>query len=175
MSAPGTRPRAGEQSATKTILQPDLGREYSYLRESQVGQLTHSAGVVVTARDGLRFIYCSGKTATDDGADTAAGRDVIVGAGDIGAQTRQVCRNLQRVLASAGATMDDIVRVRVYVVHPMSRAAFSRIHDARSEFFSPRHYPASTLVVVSGLARPEAMIEMDADAVTGVNLPRDGS
>jgi len=57
----------------------------------------------------------------------------------------------------------------------MSREAFGRIHDARSEFFSASHYPASTLVVVSGLARLEAMIEMDADAVTGVNLSRDGS
>ena len=156
---------------TKTILEPDLGREYSYLRDSQVGQLVHSAGVVITAVNGLRLIYCSGKTATDDGADSPVARDTIVGVGDIAEQTRQVCRNLQRVLASAGATMDDVVRVRVYVVEPMSRDAFSKIHDARSEFFSPSHYPASTLVIVSGLARPDALIEMDADAVTSVEAP----
>lgn len=149
----------------KEILNRDLGSDYAYLKDSKVGQLTHSAGVVITSTGGLRLIYCSGKTATNDTATTAAERDSIVGVGDIGEQTRQVCRNLQATLALAGAAMDDIVRVRVYVVGSLDRAGFGAIHDARSEFFNPDHYPASTLVVVSGLARAEALIEMDADAV----------
>lgn len=153
----------------KEILNRDLGAEYAYLKDSKVGQLTHSAGVVITSAEGLRLIYCSGKTATNDTGATAAERDMIVGVGDIGEQTRQVCRNLQATLALAGATIDDIVRVRVYVVAPLDRASFAAIHDARAEFFSPEHYPASTLVVVSGLARAEALIEIDADAVVEVS------
>lgn len=150
---------------TKEIINPGLGKDYAYLKDSKVGQLTHSAGVIITNAEGLKFVYCSGKTATNDGAETAQERDSIVGVGDIGEQTRQVCRNLQNTLAAAGATMNDIVRVRVYVVGSLSRADFAAIHDARSEFFQPEHYPASTLIVVSGLARAEALIEMDADAV----------
>lgn len=149
----------------KEIIDRDLGREYRYLQNSKVGELTHSAGVVITTDGGIRLIYCSGKTATNDGAETSEDRDQIVGVGDIGEQTRQVCRNLQRVLGQAGAGMDDIVRVRVYVVGPLTEEAFAQVHDARSEFFSREHYPASTLVVVAGLARRDALIEIDADAV----------
>lgn len=149
----------------RMTIQPDLGKDYAYLKDSKVKQLTHSAGVKISTSAGLSFIYCSGKTATDDGADTAEARDSIVGGDDIGEQTRQVCRNIQRTLAAAGATMADIVRVRVYVVGPLTNKMFAEIHDARSEFFEPETYPASTLVVVAGLARAEARIEIDADAI----------
>jgi 2-iminobutanoate/2-iminopropanoate deaminase len=158
---------------TKRILDRDLGREYAYLRHSKVGQLTHSAGVVISTAGGVSFIYCSGKTATHDDAESPEERDSIVGVGDIGEQTRQVCRNLQRVLRQAGADIDDIVRVRVYVVGPLTPAMFAAIHDARSEFFSPEHYPASSLVMVSGLARKEALIEIDADAVVAASADGD--
>lgn len=153
-----------DSGVVKEIIQPDLGKEYGYLRDSKVGELTHAAGVTITSGN-VRWVYCSGKTATDDGASSASERDSIVGGDDIYEQTRQVCRNLQRVLAAVGATLDDVVRVRVYVVAPLTPDKFILIHDARSEFFSRDHYPASTLVVVSGLARPQALIEIDADAV----------
>ena len=48
---------------------------------------------------------------------------------------------------------------------PFTKEKFGAIHDARAEFFNKDHYPASTLVVVHELARPDAMIEIDADAV----------
>jgi 2-iminobutanoate/2-iminopropanoate deaminase len=165
---------SAEASFEKRILGRDLGSEYAYLKNSKVGQLTHSAGVVISTQAGVAFVYCSGKTATDDGADTPEQRDSVVGVGDIGEQTRQVCRNIQRVLRQAGADIDDIVRVRVYVVGPLTPEMFAAIHDARSEFFSPEHYPASTLIVVSGLARREALIEIDAEAVIDASRVRRG-
>jgi enamine deaminase RidA (YjgF/YER057c/UK114 family) len=154
---------------SKYVIQPDLGREYRYLAGSKVGQLTHSAGVVITDHFGHRTIHCSGKTATNDQASTPEERDRIVGVGDIYEQTRQVCRNIQGILATVGATMRDIVRVRVFVVAPLRVGDFAKIHDARAEFFDPEHYPASTLVLVAGLVRPEARIEMDAEAVVQVD------
>ena len=68
-------------------------------------------------------------------------------------------------MGEAGGVLDDIVRVRVYVLAPMTREAFGQIHEARAEFFRREHYPASTLVVVAGLVRADALIEIDADAV----------
>ena len=107
----------------------------------------------------LTFVYLSGRTATDGDSD------VVVGVGDIAEQTRQVIRNLLSALEPLGGTIDDIVRVRVFMTPPFTKEKFGAIHDARAEFFNKDHYPASTLVVVHELARPDAMIEIDADAV----------
>ena len=88
-----------------------------------------------------------------------------MGEGDIREQTRQVIRNLLSALEPVGGTIDDIVRVRVFMTPPFTKEKFAAIHEARAEFFNKDHYPASTLVVVHALARPNAMIEIDADAV----------
>jgi enamine deaminase RidA (YjgF/YER057c/UK114 family) len=79
-------------------------------------------------------------------------------------QTRQVLENIKRVLEHEGATMDDVVRVRVYVTQ-IDQASIRDIHDVRSTFFTQGHYPASTLVRVDQLIRDGALIEIDADAV----------
>jgi enamine deaminase RidA (YjgF/YER057c/UK114 family) len=79
-------------------------------------------------------------------------------------QTRQVLENIKRVLDHEGGTMDDIVRVRVYVTQ-IDQQSIRDIHDVRSTFFTPGHYPASTLVRVDQLIRDGALIEIDADAV----------
>ena len=148
----------------KTIIDPGYGQGLEELRGSGVSEPIFSAGVIIDSGD-LRFVYLSGRVATDDAAPTAEGRQRIVGIGDVKEQTRQVLRNLQVTLGQADGVLDDIVRVRVYVLAPMTREAFGQIHEARAEFFRREHYPASTLVVVAGLVRADALIEIDADAV----------
>jgi enamine deaminase RidA (YjgF/YER057c/UK114 family) len=148
----------------KTVVDPSYGQGLEELKGSGVTEPIFSAGVVIDSGD-LRFLYLSGRVATDDAAPTAEGRQRIVGIGDVKEQTRQVIRNLQITLGQAGGALDDIVRVRVYVVAPMSREAFGQIHEARAEYFRKEHYPASTLIVVAGLVRADALIEIDADAV----------
>lgn len=144
--------------ATKRIINPDAGKGWRYFEGSEVSELVHS-GATVIETDELRFVYCSGRTATrGDG-------DVIVAPGDIKEQTRQVLRNLGTVLEKAGATFNDIVRVRVYVVPPFTTEDFVKVHEARAEFFQKEHYPASTLVIVHKLVHAEAMIEIDCEAV----------
>ena len=148
----------------KTIIDPDYGHGLNELKGSGVGELIHSAGVIVDTGN-LRFVYLSGRVATDDAAATADERQRIVGIGDIKQQTRQTLRNIQAALRQVGGDLDDIVRMRVYVVGPMTKEMFGLIHEARAEFFHKEHYPASTLVVISGLARSGALIEIDTDAV----------
>jgi enamine deaminase RidA (YjgF/YER057c/UK114 family) len=79
-------------------------------------------------------------------------------------QTQQTLENIREVLTREGATMDDIVRVRVYVTQVDSQS-LRDIHDVRSTFWTEGKYPASTLVRVDQLIRDGALIEIDADAV----------
>lgn len=85
----------------------------------------------------------------------------VVGVGDMRAQTRQVLENIRTVLASAGGTMADIAKVTVFVT---DMAGLAEIHQVRAEFFTPP-YPASSLVQVARLVKPEYLIEIEAVAV----------
>lgn len=79
-------------------------------------------------------------------------------------QTRQVLERIKGVLAREGGTMDDIVRVRVYVTQ-LDQQSLRDVHDVRSQYFREGNYPASTLVRVSQLIPDGGLIEIDADAV----------
>jgi enamine deaminase RidA (YjgF/YER057c/UK114 family) len=108
---------------------------------------------VTTARPG-KMVFVSGLTAKDE-----QGR--IVGVGDVGAQTRQVCENLKRALQAAGGSLADVVRVDVFI---KEMAAFDRIHAVRREYFGPNP-PASTMVAISAFTHPDMLIEINAIAV----------
>ena len=85
----------------------------------------------------------------------------LVGSGDVVRQARQVFANIGKVLAAAGARFADIVKVTVYVLNVDDRA---RINPVRQDVFG-RVRPASTLVEVSRLAVPGALLEIDAIAI----------
>ena len=85
----------------------------------------------------------------------------LVGGDDVVAQTRQVFANLAAVLAAAGATFADVVKVTVYLTDIEDRA---RINPVRREVFRDTR-PASTLVEVSALATPGARVEIDVVAL----------
>ena len=89
------------------------------------------------------------------------GEGRLVGGDDVAAQTRQVLANIGAVLAAAGGTFADVVKVTVYLTDIADRA---RINPVRQEFFGDAR-PASTLVEVSALATPGAKVEIDAVAL----------
>jgi 2-iminobutanoate/2-iminopropanoate deaminase len=102
-----------------------------------------------------RLVFVSGMTARrPDGS--------IAGIGDIEAQTRQVCENIKAALEAAGASMDDVCRLDVYLRNIGDRQRFNKI---RAEYWQAAP-PASTLVEVSKLASPEYLVEITAFAVT---------
>jgi 2-iminobutanoate/2-iminopropanoate deaminase len=122
-----------------------------------------AAGVPAVFCDAVRvdlaectLLYISGRLSI--GADGQ-----VVGT-TIGEQTRGVLDGIKRVLEREGGTMDDIVRVRVFVA-VIDPDALRQVHAVRSEYWTPGRYPSSTLVQVSGFVRPGALIEIDADAV----------
>lgn len=112
---------------------------------------------VVTARGG-KTIWIAGQVPQD-----ATGE--LVGRGDLPAQIEQVYRNLQLALAGAGATFNDVVKLNVYVVgyKPENR---DLLNQARSRYVSKDNPPASTLIGVQALARPDFLVEIEAVAVT---------
>jgi reactive intermediate/imine deaminase len=87
----------------------------------------------------------------------------VVGGEDVAAQARQVFANMERVLAAAGATAADVVKVTVYLLDVDDRP---KINPVRQEFFGAAR-PASTLVEVSRLAVPGALVEIEAVAYLG--------
>ena len=105
---------------------------------------------------GCTFLYISGKVALDK-SNRLVGRTMRE-------QTQQVLENIKTVLAHEGGTMDDIVRVRVYVTQ-LDAESLRDIHEVRSRYFTQGRYPASTLVRVDQLVRDGGLIEIDADAV----------
>lgn len=116
------------------------------------GKVAFSRGVKVSAGT---LLFVSGALAMDENRQ-------IVGVGDMGAQTRQVLRNLGQVLTEAGATFKDVVKVTVFT---RDIAEFRAIHDARLEAFDSEHLPASTMVEVSAFVHPDALIEIEMIAV----------
>jgi reactive intermediate/imine deaminase len=114
----------------------------------------YSQAIVAEAKG--RMVFVSGMTARrPDGT--------IAGIGDIEAQTRQVCENIRNALEAAGASMDDVCRIDVYLRNIGDRARFNKV---RAEFWRSAP-PASTLVEVSKLASPEYLVEITAVAVSG--------
>ncbi|WP_149537093.1 RidA family protein [Siccirubricoccus phaeus] len=101
-----------------------------------------------------RMVFISGMLAKDSSG-------ALVGAGDITAQTRQVCENVKAAVEAAGGTLEDICRVDVYIA---DMRHFPQIHAVRREYFTGTP-PASTMVEVTGFTHPEALIEITAIAV----------
>lgn len=114
-----------------------------------VGPYAHT----VRARAGT-LVFVSGCVAFDE-------RGQVVGIGDLEAQTRQCMENMGTCLRAAGATFADVVKITNYV---LDASAYPRLAPIRERYLTAP-YPASTLVEVKGLLRPELEIEIEAIAV----------
>lgn len=109
------------------------------------GHFSH--GIVTSGR----LLFVAGQTAVDENGD-------LVGGDDAAAQARQVLSNLQRVIEAAGGRIEDTARTTVYLIRLEDRGPVGQV---RREFF-PSPPPANTLLVVSSLAQPEFLVEIDA-------------
>ena len=111
----------------------------------------------VVEATGQRLIFVSGQTAVN-------AKGEVVGTGDLAAQATQVYENLKACLAAHGATFADVTKTTTFVVNyqPEQRPI---IQAARAKYLPADAPPASTLLGVQALARPELLIEIEAIAV----------
>jgi enamine deaminase RidA (YjgF/YER057c/UK114 family) len=106
------------------------------------------------------------------GVEVPAGKRLVLGSGqlgigpddavpeDAGAQAELCFRNIAAILAEAGLGLQDIIRINAYVT---DRAYLRAYMDVRDRLFS-EPAPASTLMIVSGFARPEFKVEVEVMA-----------
>lgn len=126
----------------------------------------HAAGVDEPPRPGMfsnarlvgEQLFVSGMHAGD-------GAGGILGDGSTYDQARHALTKVQRLVESAGGTMDDVVVLRLYVTDIDEKGDVGR---ARAEFFTG-DFPCSTLVEVSGLVDPRLTVEIEAQAVIGLS------
>ena len=104
-------------------------------------------------------IFVRGQVGQD--LDTA----VNVGIGDAGAQTEQAMANIKQLLTEAGASLEHVCKVTIYLTDPRFRETVYRVVGRWLEGV----FPVSTGVVVAGLARPEWLVEIDVIAMVPEN------
>jgi 2-iminobutanoate/2-iminopropanoate deaminase len=107
----------------------------------------YSHGIITSGR----LLFVAGQVALDESGE-------LVGGDDAAAQARQVLVNLQRVIEAAGGRMADVARTSLYLTRLEDRGP---VAEVRREFF-PSPPPVNTLLVVSSLASPDYLVEIDA-------------
>jgi enamine deaminase RidA (YjgF/YER057c/UK114 family) len=107
------------------------------------------------------FVFLRGQVGQD--LDTAES----VGIGDPAAQAQQAMDNVETLLAEAGARLEDVCKLVIYLTDAAYREPVYKIVGNRLR----KVFPVSTGIVVSALARPEWLVEIDVTAV----IPRDRS
>ena len=109
---------------------------------------------VITA--GGRTVWLAGQV----GASDASGRSL---ARDFDGQVREVFSRLGQTLAEAGGKLGDMVTMTVFITDARYGDRFTQL---RKEIFAD-NFPASALITVAGLARPEILVEVQGIAVVG--------
>jgi enamine deaminase RidA (YjgF/YER057c/UK114 family) len=137
----GTSLAHAQGQASRYVNPPTLAKPNGY---------TH----LVVAPDG-RTVYVAGQVAFDSTGQ-------LVGPGNFRAQAERVYQNLRRALESVGGSLDDLVKTTTFITDARHIPV---LRELRPKYLDGVRPPANTLVVVSSLARPELLIEIEGVAV----------
>ena len=130
------------------------------MMEKEVIKLNYKHYVDVTYSAAVKkgnLLFISGQSAIDYETNE------IVGKGDLIAQTRQIYKNIQKILEASGASFNDVVKTTDYIVRD-ALPSYKDSSEIRKEYFKDS-FPASTGVVVDRLIRSEMLIEVDVIAI----------
>ncbi len=122
-------------------------------RKFHTTRVTAGAGSYSQGVMAGRTLYLAGQTGEGlDGSPPARG--------DAAAQTRQACENIRRLLEEAGGDLSHVVKLTNYIT---DRAYRKPVYEVLAEYFGA-YAPASTGVIVDGLASEDFLVEIDATA-----------
>jgi len=111
------------------------------------------------------MVYVAGTTATDPEGN-------IVGIGDTRAQAHQAFKNIKWALESVGASLNDVVRTRMFVTDISKWEEIGRVHG---EYFKDIR-PVATMVEVARLINPEMILEIEVEAILNpINKEKEGN
>jgi 2-iminobutanoate/2-iminopropanoate deaminase len=125
----------------------------SYRKRERAQARAYSQAVIT---EGGKVVWLAGQTAAED----ASGKSL---AADFDGQVREVFSRLGRTLEEAGGALADIVTMTVFITDARFGDRFTQL---RKEIFGD-NFPASALITVAGLARPELLVEVQGIAVLG--------
>jgi enamine deaminase RidA (YjgF/YER057c/UK114 family) len=123
----------------------------TYVKRETAQARAYSQAVIT---GGGRIVWLAGQTAGADGAGKSL-------AGDFDGQAREVFSRLAKTLAEAGGELRDMVTMTVFITDARFGDRFTQL---RKEIFGD-DFPASALITVAGLARPEMLVEVQGIAV----------
>jgi len=125
----------------------------SYVKRERAQARAYSQAVIT---EGGRIVWLAGQV----GAADASGRSL---GGDFDGQVREVFSRLRQTLEEAGGSLADMVTMTVFITDARLGDRFTQL---RKEIFGD-NFPASALITVAGLARPELLVEVQGVAVIG--------
>ena len=125
----------------------------SYIKRETAQARAYSQAVIT---EGGRIVWLAGQV----GAAGASGRSL---GGDFDGQVREVFSRLRQTLEEAGGTLADMVTMTLFIADARLGDRFKQL---RKEIFGD-NFPASALITVAGLARPELLVEVQGVAVIG--------
>ena len=128
---------------------------HRFLNPPAIGKPSGYTHVVEATSPG-RIIYIAGQLGLD------VDNRIVGGAGDFRAQAEQTFLNLKNALAAVGAGFEHVVKLNNYLIDMAHLGIFREVRD---HYIDPSAPPASTTIAISNLARPGALIEVEAVAV----------
>jgi enamine deaminase RidA (YjgF/YER057c/UK114 family) len=114
-----------------------------------------TSGYSHAVRNG-NLVFISGQVAQDKAGNTVA-------AGDFEGQARQVFENLKSICEEIGGGLSDIAKITIFLTDPRNIDGFRTVRNQ----FMPEPFPASTLLIIDGLAKAEWLIEVEATVFLG--------
>lgn len=132
-----------------------MGKGVQYVNPTTARKVTGLYSHVAITEAG-RLAHIAGQVATDDGGQPVA-------PGDVAAQVPVVFDAIGGILKGLGVGFSDVASFTTYVVGTENREAWARARSAMYEKLYPdKAYPPNTLLYISGLARPEFVVEISA-------------
>ena len=129
------------------------GPRRRYIKRPTAQARAYSQAVIT---EGGRIVWLAGQVAAEDSSGNSL-------AGDFDGQVREVFARLNRTLEEAGGSLADMVTMTVFITDARYGDRFTEL---RKEIFGD-NFPASALITVAGLARPEMLVEVQGIAVIG--------